>query len=1121
MISSPEDEQNDADDPSRIAPGVELLGRRYKVIRELGRGGLGTVWLVIHQELGRLRALKLIHAGFATDQQLRSRFWRDVQILARLRHPSAVWVYDIGVIGNFPFVEMEYLEGETLRKRLSPGKPLPIPWILWLLAEVQKVLDQAHSLGIVHGNLKPENIMIVEDPLSHWEELKVLDFGIAWLVHAGADEHDLLTSTQGLLGTLAYASPEQYSLSVHEGTAKLDHRSDIYSLGVMLFEMFTGSRPFQGGPTQLLYQHATVPPPPFERVAPGLRIPPGVEAVVLRCLEKPPAMRPDSVATVLAELHRAVDQTSSTTPGEDRGGLGAKSGFPHPQSAADPKISSVDLSWPGDLSTYDQQAAASDQSHGDSIKSWPSTDEEFTRGMPVPSKPAARPPEGKPSGLGPLPAGGGQAGKPERDIFDDTDFEIDVPPSEIDSDDRLIQLEAPSDFELEASESGSEVFAIDEEDDPLIRISPSPSEPTRDEYKDQEEADSVERLPRRYDHVAEARTGTVRERFRRAPKVGSQRGPISWIKRALGWLGSRTRSAPRLERESAPADALRPLRRHTDISFPARVLLGKVHHLRIQLIPAEEELPEGGVQERPRPHAHDATLNLLVSPQRHGETPPVRVRVSVTAENFEIEGPGHDELVVPLVGKSAAVRFALRGLEPGPGRVMIDFAQDGRPVGSVDLSPEVVERNPGTSIGRAALAGGVDLVLEKKTATSPPDLVFKVFEHRLAGQPGRLHFVAYSPREELRDLPLLDGDFGTVDLKAEIATWVEEQLGALAGLSGHEATTAEQVSSALARVGHNLFEQLFPRELQDLYWTLRERSVKTVLILSDEPHIPWELVKPYRNNPTSGGFEEGEFWGERYALTHWLRGRPPAPRFSLGRICALAPGTGAAPATGGRATRDMIARSPVSGPPPEPAADHSGGWLSNDEELGLLRALEGFGSRFIRLSALGSELVRTFEEAEFDLLHLVAHGQYGGSCSGDASAVLMEDGPFRVSSLSPRMAPSLSRSAPLIFFNSCQSGRLGFSLTRLGSWGARFVQLGCGGFVGTLWPVTDRAALEFARAFYLELTGGRPIGEAIQQARLRVREQFPDDPTWLAYCCFADPLARIDEKAPNSPANKL
>jgi hypothetical protein len=102
----------------------------------------------------------------------------------------------------------------------------------------------------------------------------------------------------------------------------------------------------------------------------------------------------------------------------------------------------------------------------------------------------------------------------------------------------------------------------------------------------------------------------------------------------------------------------------------------------------------------------------------------------------------------------------------------------------------------------------------------------------------------------------------------------------------------------------------------------------------------------------------------------------------------------------------------------------------------------------------------------------------------------------------------------LFFFNACHSGRLGFSLTRLGSWGARLVQLGCGAFVGALWPVTDKAALAFAQVFYELMAQGLPIGEVVLQARLRVRGRYPNDPSWLAYCCFADPMAGVGPVAP-------
>jgi CHAT domain-containing protein len=210
--------------------------------------------------------------------------------------------------------------------------------------------------------------------------------------------------------------------------------------------------------------------------------------------------------------------------------------------------------------------------------------------------------------------------------------------------------------------------------------------------------------------------------------------------------------------------------------------------------------------------------------------------------------------------------------------------------------------------------------------------------------------------------------------------------------------------------------------------------------------------------------------------------------------------------------------APLIGSQAESRAENSTCFpLSTDEELAVLRAMESTGSHYRLLPARCSEVLKAFEAGEFDLLHLIAHGEFAGSSAADSSAVLMEDGELRVAELSPKMALSIRRAAPLIFFNSCHSGRLGFSLTRLGSWGAEFVHLGCGGFVGTLWPVTDRAALAFARAFYAEMTSGRPIGEAMQRARRHVRDRYPNDPSWLAYCCFADPQARIERPLGESP----
>jgi len=298
--------------PSVIEPGVVLLNK-YRVLEEIGHGGMGSVWLVEHLGFGEKRALKVIHAIVASDPRVRARFKQEAKILAKLKHPNAVIVHDTGIVGQVAFIEMEYLEGQTLRDLLTPDKPVPIATIMWVLKEVCEVLARAHALGIVHRDLKPENIMITSEPLSGKPELKVLDFGIAKIVQEEDDGGPALTlHTEGLLGTPAYSSPEQndYEPETNHRRA-IDGRSDIYSLGVILFEMLTGSRPFKGRHAQLLYQHAQLKPPSFKDVAPELDIAPALEAVVRRCLEKNPADRPQSARDLYAEFSQAIEEMNT------------------------------------------------------------------------------------------------------------------------------------------------------------------------------------------------------------------------------------------------------------------------------------------------------------------------------------------------------------------------------------------------------------------------------------------------------------------------------------------------------------------------------------------------------------------------------------------------------------------------------------------------------------------------------------------------------------------------------------------------------------------------------------------------------------------------------------------
>jgi serine/threonine-protein kinase len=258
---------------------------------------MGTVWLVRHREFGSERALKLIVSGIARDHQVRARFRREAQILDKLNHPNAVRVYDARMGNEVAFIEMEFVRGESLNQILVPGQPMSLEWTTELLDQLCDVLQAANDEGIIHRDLKPPNLMLVDGKQPGRKVLKLLDFGIAKIREAADDVHTL---TGSFMGTPLYSSPEQI---VGEG---VDARSDIYSVGLILYEMLTGYRPFDGSINAIIYKHTMVPPPPFAEMNPKANVPPAVESVVLKCLSKEPDQRPQSPRELAELFHRAL-----------------------------------------------------------------------------------------------------------------------------------------------------------------------------------------------------------------------------------------------------------------------------------------------------------------------------------------------------------------------------------------------------------------------------------------------------------------------------------------------------------------------------------------------------------------------------------------------------------------------------------------------------------------------------------------------------------------------------------------------------------------------------------------------------------------------------------------------
>ena len=278
----------------------QLVFNKYDVVRLLGRGGMGAVWLVRHNRLNVNRALKVISGRISYDEQARARFRLEAQVMASCPHPNALVVHDADLTENgVGYIEMEYVEGHTLAETLIKGVPAPLEWTARILDQLCDVLQVAHKKKIVHRDLKPANLMLADDCEPGREQLKVLDFGIAKII---ADVEDGVggprTMTGHFVGTPYYASPEQID-------GRADTRSDIYSVGVILFELLTGFRPFRTAIPGILLEVMTKTPPTFRDVNPEVEYPPEVEALVMRCLAKSAQDRPQTAREVSEEFRAA------------------------------------------------------------------------------------------------------------------------------------------------------------------------------------------------------------------------------------------------------------------------------------------------------------------------------------------------------------------------------------------------------------------------------------------------------------------------------------------------------------------------------------------------------------------------------------------------------------------------------------------------------------------------------------------------------------------------------------------------------------------------------------------------------------------------------------------------
>jgi len=273
----------------------QVLDNRYELQELIGGGGMADVYLARDNLLDRPVAVKILHQQFQSDAEFIDKFHREAQAAARLSHPNIVNIYDVGVEGTTHYIVMEYVSGKTLKERIRMEGHLPTAEALQIAENIASALAHAHSTGLVHCDIKPHNILMMKDGTA-----KVADFGIARAV-----TESTMTYSGNVVGSVHYFSPEQA-----KGTM-ITPKSDVYSLGVVLYEMLTGQLPFNGEtPVSIAMQHLQQEPRSVRELDPS--IPPVVEAIVFRAMSKDPELRPSS-SELVTDIRQAEQMLAGGT----------------------------------------------------------------------------------------------------------------------------------------------------------------------------------------------------------------------------------------------------------------------------------------------------------------------------------------------------------------------------------------------------------------------------------------------------------------------------------------------------------------------------------------------------------------------------------------------------------------------------------------------------------------------------------------------------------------------------------------------------------------------------------------------------------------------------------------
>jgi hypothetical protein len=479
-----------------------------------------------------------------------------------------------------------------------------------------------------------------------------------------------------------------------------------------------------------------------------------------------------------------------------------------------------------------------------------------------------------------------------------------------------------------------------------------------------------------------------------------------------------------------------------ETSFPRQVLPGSVTSLIVELNREASEGPDV------------STLPVPLDPG-------TRVDVVVHAKRgFKLRGAGEGSIVA--ADDNTPLRFQLEATDEGSGLIRVMFFVEATNLGVITLEPAIVTdmTEPDAPISASAVMSA------HSAGPARPDLELLVREEESTGNP-RYSILVTSPDESLG---LFYREFGPIELRTDTRAFFADLFADIEAMDLGSAEARIRAQKLLEAKGNFLFTTLLPEPLRALLWGIRDRITR-IRIDSDEPHIPWELIRLSGPDET-GTVIEGKFLCE-YEITRWIPGLGLNSRLTLADIGVVIP------------------------------ADS--GLASAQEEREFLLGLAAQGREVTPVPTTFLELMDSLAAGKHDVWHFSGHGSVKDDQDPNRAAMQLSDGQKLTPEQISGAQANLGRSGPLVFMNACQIGRTGMSLTGMGGWARQFLGVGAAGFVGAMWNVHDNPARDFARALYTHLLAGETIGAATLLARQEIKRY--QDATWLAYTVFGHPSA--------------